>query len=151
MRFSIILTYFPLFRQFIEQQIVWFKNFVLEHLHYHTCSNMFFNGISKAYYVQILSCFSSRVGILFTIWPFFLTFWLVFQVFFHRTSNVTWITSSFNFQVFFNACAHIPLTLWVSTFYVVFIGTNAYEPMLRFMTTLSPLRAMLASMWNKNN
>jgi hypothetical protein len=39
----------------------------------------------------------------------------------------------------FNVCARIPLTLWVSTFYVVLMSMNALEPMMQFMTPLLPL------------
>jgi hypothetical protein len=48
-------------------------------------------------------------------------------------------------------CAHIALTLWVSTFYVVLMATNALEPMLQFATPLPPLREMLVSTWDENN
>jgi hypothetical protein len=48
-------------------------------------------------------------------------------------------------QASLNVCAHIPSTLCVSTFYIVFMATNALEPMMQFMTRLSPLHEMLAS------
>jgi hypothetical protein len=37
-------------------------------------------------------------------------------------------------------CAHIPSTLWVPTFYIVFVATNTLEPMMQFVTPLPPLR-----------
>jgi len=83
-----------------------------------------------------------------TIFP---NFSIMFSSVSYRISNVTWITPSLNFQVSFNACARIPLTLWVSTFYVVFNVTNAHKPMMQFMTPLSLLCEMLASTWDKNN
>jgi hypothetical protein len=48
-------------------------------------------------------------------------------------------------QASFDVCAHIPSTLWVSTFYVVLMTTNALEPMMQFMTPLLPLHKMLVS------
>jgi hypothetical protein len=54
-------------------------------------------------------------------------------------------------QASFDMCAHIPLTLWVSIFYVMLMVMNTLEPMMQFTTPLSPLHKMLVSMWNKNN
>jgi hypothetical protein len=43
-------------------------------------------------------------------------------------------------------CAHVPSTLWVSTSYIVFMVTNALEPIMQFETPLPPLHKMLVSM-----
>jgi hypothetical protein len=70
--------------------------------------------------------------------------------FLHNISYVTWTTPSF-YCKHPSMCAHISLTLWVSTSYIMFMATNALEPMMHFMTPLSPLREMLVSTWDKNN
>ncbi len=54
-------------------------------------------------------------------------------------------------QVSFDVYAHIPSTLWVSTFYVMLMATSTWEPMMKFMTPLLPLCKMLASIWDENN
>jgi len=54
-------------------------------------------------------------------------------------------------QVSLDVCAHILLTLWVSTFYVTFMVMNALEPMMEFTIPLPPLHETLTSMWDKNN
>ncbi len=41
--------------------MVQFQNSILEHLHYHTFSNMIFNRIFKAHCAWILSCFGPKV------------------------------------------------------------------------------------------
>jgi hypothetical protein len=97
----------------------------LERLYHYTFSNR----ISEAHHVQILSCFNLGASVWFTICPFFPTFRISFQGFFHRTSNMTWISSSLNFQVSFNVCAHW-IDLMVFIFYVVFIIMSAHEPMI---------------------
>jgi hypothetical protein len=48
-------------------------------------------------------------------------------------------------------CAHIPLTLWVFTSYVVLMAMNALEPMIQITTPLPPSHEMLVSTWDKNN
>jgi hypothetical protein len=50
-----------------------------------------------------------------------------------------------------NVCAHIPLTLWVSIFYIMFMTMNTLEPMMQFMTPLLPLLEMLTFTWDENN
>jgi len=45
----------------------------------------------------------------------------------------------------------IPSTLWVSTFYVAFVATSAWKPMMQFVTLLLPLCEMLVSTWDENN
>jgi hypothetical protein len=52
-------------------------------------------------------------------------------------------------QAYFNVCAHIPSTLWVSTSYVVLMATNILEPMMKFVTPLPPLCEMLISTWDE--
>ncbi len=54
-------------------------------------------------------------------------------------------------QTSFNVCAHIPLTIWVSTSYIVLMTMNPLEPMMQFATCLSPLHKMLTSTWDENN
>ncbi len=54
-------------------------------------------------------------------------------------------------QVSFDACAHIPSTLWVSISYIMPLATNAQKPMMQFTTPLLPLCGMLVSMWGENN
>ncbi len=42
-------TCFLSFKQFIRQQMVWFQVSILERLHHHTLSNMFFDEIAEAH------------------------------------------------------------------------------------------------------
>jgi len=56
----------PSFEQFIRQQMVQLQDSILECLHYHTFSNMFFNTIPKAYHARILSCFDARGHLAYT-------------------------------------------------------------------------------------
>ncbi len=84
--------------------------------------------------------FWSRGGCLASNSINFPNFSITFSSFFHNTSYVVWTTTSFNCKHPSNVCAHIPSTLWVSTFYVVFIIMNALEPMMQFATPLPPLR-----------
>jgi hypothetical protein len=51
------------FKQFIDQQMVWLLDSILERLHHHTFFSMLSDGISKVHYAQILSCFSLRVNV----------------------------------------------------------------------------------------
>jgi hypothetical protein len=62
---------------------------ILECLHYHTFSNMFFDRISKAYCAWILSCSSLRVGIKLIVKPIFSTFRLFSPIFF--IAHQTWL------------------------------------------------------------
>jgi hypothetical protein len=130
--------------------MVRFQDSILDRLHHHTFSNMLSNMIFEAHHAWILSCSSPRPHAWFTIRPIFLNFWLTSPVF------------SIALQIWFglphpsivsilDACAHIPLTLWVSTSYIMFMATNAQEPMIQFTTPLLPLSEMLASMWGENN
>jgi hypothetical protein len=50
------------FEQLIGQQMVQFQDSILEHLHHHTFSIMFFDGTSETHCAQILSCFGPKVG-----------------------------------------------------------------------------------------
>jgi len=73
---------FP-FEQFIRQQIVQLQDSILERLHHHTLSNIFFDGTSKAHHAQILSCFSVRTSAWLTfqlIFPAFRLFSLIFCI-----------------------------------------------------------------------
>jgi hypothetical protein len=126
-----------------EQQMVQLQNSISECLHHHTLFNMFFDGISKANHVWIVSCSGSRVN----VW---LTSWLVFPAFQLYSSN---ILKTFRTQLRLPhpLIANIPLTPWVSTFYVAFMAMNKQEPIMQFATLLLPLHEMLASMWDENN
>jgi hypothetical protein len=68
--------------------MVRFPNSISKHLHHHTLFNMFFNEISKAYCVRILSCFGSKVSIWFIAQLVFPTFQLSSPVF--STTFHTW-------------------------------------------------------------
>jgi len=54
-------------------------------------------------------------------------------------------------QVSLDVCAHILLTLWKSTFYVMFMVMNALDSMMEFTIPLPPLHETLTSMRDKNN
>jgi hypothetical protein len=84
---------------------------------------MFSNEIFKAHRAQILSCFSLGAGVWLTIWPIFLIF-PSFQLILWSLPQCFEYDLDFpipQLQVSLDVCAHIPLTLWVSTSYVVFI------------------------------
>ncbi len=49
---------------------------------------------------------------------------IIFPSLFNNILYTTWTSPSLD------VCAHIPLTLWVSTSYVVFMAMNALEPMM---------------------
>jgi hypothetical protein len=57
----------------------------------------------------------------------------------------------FELHVSFGACAHIPSTLWISTFYVTPMAMSTWEPMMEFVTYLLPWDKMLASTVDENN
>jgi hypothetical protein len=63
---------------------------------------------------------------------------IIFPSFLHNTSYVTWTTPSFNCK-HPSMCMHVPLTLHVSTSYIVFMVMNALEPLVQFVTPLPPL------------
>ncbi len=80
--------FFP-FEQFIGQQMVQLQDSILEHLHHHTLSNMFFNGIFEAHSVRILSCYGPKASAWLTVWSVFPTFWLSSSIF--STTLRTWL------------------------------------------------------------
>jgi len=73
--------------------MVWFQDSILEHLHYHTFSNMLFNKISKAHCAKILWPKGGCLAYSSTNLPKLSTNFLNI---FHNASNTTWTTSSFN-------------------------------------------------------
>jgi hypothetical protein len=118
-----IRTCILLFEQLIGQQMVWLQNSILKHLHHHTLSNMFFNKIFETHHVHIFSCYGLGANIWFTTWLVFLTFQLsslIFCTMFHM-----WFELPHPSIVgIFHVCAHIPLTLWVSTSYMLFMANK---------------------------
>jgi len=76
--------------------MVWFQDSILKCLRHYTLFSMLFDRISKAHYAWILSCSSLRVGAMFIVQTNPLNLSIFFPNFFHSTSNVTWITPSFN-------------------------------------------------------
>ncbi len=130
--------------------MVQLQEFILKHLHHHTIFNMFSDGTFKAHRAQILSCSSLGANVWLTPRLIFQPFNYLPQYFpQHFVCNLDYPTPQL--QTSFDVCTHIPSTLWVSTFYVVFMATNTLEPMMQFKTPLPPLHEMLASMWDKNN
>jgi len=92
-------------------------------LHHHAISSVLSNEISKTHRAWILSCFGLRVGTWFTFQLIFLAIWLSSPFFLqHFERDLDYII--LQLQVSFNACAHISLTLWVSTSYIVFMAMN---------------------------
>ncbi len=71
----------PPFEQFIKQQMVELQDSILERLHHHTLSNMFFDKTSKAHCAQILSSSSLKANVWLTTQPIFPTFELSSLVF----------------------------------------------------------------------
>jgi hypothetical protein len=59
-----------------------FQNSILDHLHHHTFSNMFFDKIPKTHHAQILSCFDLEVGTWLPTQPIFPAFLLFCTSFF---------------------------------------------------------------------
>jgi len=76
--------------------MVWFQDSILKCLRHYTLFSMLFHRISKAHYAQILSCSSLGVGTMFIIQTSPPNLSIIFPNFFHSTSNMTWITPSFN-------------------------------------------------------
>jgi len=128
-----------LFEQFIGQQMVHLQDSISKRLHHHTFYNMLSNKIFEAHCVQILSCSSLGMNVWFIIWPIFPTFQFFSQCFKHDLNY-----HILQLQASFDVCAHIPLTLWVSTSYVVPMAMSTWGPLL-------PLHEMLVFMWDENN
>ncbi len=97
----------PSFEQFIRQQMVQLQDSILECLHYHTFSNMFFNTIPKAYHARILLCFDARGHLAYTSIGLFILL-IIFLNFFHIISNMARTITSFNCTPTFDVCAYIP-------------------------------------------
>jgi len=119
--------------------MVHFQDFISECLHHHTFSNMLFNMIFKAHCTWILSCFGIWVSVWLIVQSIFLTFWLSSLIF----STMLWMCFKLPhpwIAGFPNMCAHIPLTLWVSTSYVVPMTTSKWRPMMQFATPLLALK-----------
>jgi hypothetical protein len=67
--------------------MVQLQDSIMEHLHHHTFSNMFFDGIFEAHVAKILSCFGPRVGVWFIAQIVFPTIRL-FSLFFSTTLHM---------------------------------------------------------------
>jgi len=90
--------------------MIWFQNSISKHLHHHTFFNMFFNEISKAHCIRILSCFNSKVGIWFIarlIFPTFQLSSLVFSTTFHMWFGLPHFSIT---NIFWCMCTH-PINL----------------------------------------
>jgi len=111
---------------------------------------MLFNKTFEAYHAQILSCCDLWVGVWLILRPIFPTFQLPSLVFCTTFCKQLGL-SHLSIASILDVCAHIPLTLWVSTFYVVLMVMNALKPMMQFVIPLPPLHKMLVSTWDKNN
>jgi hypothetical protein len=100
------------------------SGFHLETNAHHTFSNMFFDKIFETHRAWILSCSNHRAIIWFITQWVFPTFQLFSLVFF----TIFWTQLGLSHPLIaslFNVCAHIPLTLQVSTSYVTPMVTNA--------------------------
>jgi hypothetical protein len=142
---------FPPFEQFIWQQMVQFQDSISECLHHHTLFSMSFDKTSEAHHARSLSCCGPRVSISYNLTELPNLLIISFPQFFaqHFVHNLDYFISQLHAS--FDVCAHIPSTLWVSTFYIVLMATNTLEPMMQFVTPLPPLHDMLVSTWEKNN
>jgi len=118
----------PPFEQLIRQQMVQLQDSIMERLHHHTFSNMFFDGTFEAHVAQILSCFGPRVGLNLELklssQPFDYLLYFFPQ---HFICDLDY--PILQLQASLNVCAHISSTLLVSTFCIMFMATNALEPM----------------------
>jgi hypothetical protein len=139
------------FEQFIGQQMVQFQDSILGRLHHHTLFNMFSNGTFEAHRVRILSCFGPGASAWLITQPILTNLLIILPNFLHNIFLHDLDYPILQLQASFNVCAHIPLTLWVSISYVVFMATNTFEPMMQFTTRLLPLHKMLVSIWDENN
>jgi len=115
-----------------------FQNSISKCLHHHTFFSMFFNGIFEAHHARVISCFGPKASLWLTIWSIFPSFQLVSSIF----STTFWIRLGLPHPSIVSipwcVCAHMPLTLWVSISYIVFMTMNAQEPMIQFVTSLLP-------------
>jgi len=140
------------FEQFIAQQMIHLQDFILEHLHHHTLSNMLFYEIFETNCAWILSCFGLGVSTWFIVRPIFPMFWLSSPIFFTILCMRLRLPHPFKLQISPYVCVHIPLTLWVSTSYVVPMATSAWKPMMQFATPLLPFKKRASrkkSLWWK--
>jgi len=115
--------------------MVQLQDSILERLHHHTLFNMFFDGISKAHHVRILSCFSLGVCAWFIVRMVFPTFQL--------SSLIFSITLRMRFKLSHPSIAHISWCVCTHPIDVVFMAMNTLELMMQFATPLPPLREML--------
>ncbi len=81
--------YFLPFEQLIEQQVVQLHESISKCLHHHTFFSMFFNGMSEAHSVWILSRFGPKVNVWLTTQQVFPTFQLPSLIF--STTLRTWL------------------------------------------------------------
>jgi hypothetical protein len=117
------------FEQLIKQQMVQLPNSISKCLHHHTLSKMLSNETFEAHCARILSCFDLGVSVWLIVRPIFPSFQLSSPIFY--TTFCMWFgLPHLSIVGILNVCAHIPLILWVSTFYVVLMARNALEPMM---------------------
>jgi hypothetical protein len=76
--------------------MVQLQDSILEHLHHHTISNMFSDGILEAHCVWILLCYGLGGKCLAYNLTNFYNLLIIFPNFFQNISNRGWITTSFN-------------------------------------------------------
>jgi len=73
---------------------------------------------------------------------------------FHNVSNIIWTTLILQLQVSFDVCAHIPSTLWVSTFYMnPWYSCNNFATIawdVNFHMGQEQLHALLSIMFNSS-
>jgi hypothetical protein len=136
--------------------MVQLQDSILKRLYHHTLFSMLSDGISEAHHAHILSCYGPKVGHWLTTQPIFPSFQLPFPTFSTTLHMQLRLPHPSFASILQCVCTHpinlmVPSTLWVSTFYVVFMATNALEPMMQLATPLHLLHEMLTSMWDENN
>ncbi len=139
------------FEQLIEQQVVQLHESISKCLHHHTFFSMFFNGMSEAHSVWILSRFGPKVNVWLTTQQVFPTFQLPSLIF--STTLRTWLGLPHPFiymhPLMCVNTSHQPygyplftLCSWQQTHWNPWCNSRHFLP---------PLPKMLVSMWDKNN
>jgi hypothetical protein len=121
---------------------------ILKHLHHHIFSSMFYDGTFEAHCARILSCYGLGASTWLTpqlVFPFFQLSSLIFST----TCCMRLILPHPSIANILQCVYTHPINPMGTTFYVVFMATNALEPMMQFVTRLSPLHEMLTSIWDK--
>jgi hypothetical protein len=86
--------------------MVWLQDSILDHLHHHTLSSMFFDKIYEAHRAWILSCFQPWDGWLVYSSTNLPSLSIIFPSFFHNISNMVKLPLLSFLDIFWFVCTH---------------------------------------------